>query len=195
MDELSIDLREDHLKAVALLHIRYSSHKSFVRFSLLLSGDIELNPGPITNPCTICKGNVSIRGLFCKSCCIGCHKKCSPIAYNTNYICLQCQNVDMPSVDSGNLKDLPFSNIGSFDELSGHSTDYTRNVATQLQDPNHWKAFQRKCLHFLHLNVNSLLPKIDEVKLIANKSNATILGISETKLDKTIMDSELYIHI
>ena len=63
----------------------------------------------------------------------------------------------------------------------------------QLQDLNHWKAFQRKGLHFLHLNVNSLLPKIDEVKLTENKSNATILGISETKLDKTIMDSELYI--
>ena len=46
---------------------------------------------------------------------------------------------------------------------------------------------------FLHLNVNSFLPKIDEVKLIANKSNATILGIPETKLDKTIIDCELYI--
>ena len=41
--------------------------------------------------------------------------------------------------------------------------------------------------------MNSLLPKIDEVKLIANKSNATIIGISETKLDNTIMDSELKI--
>ena len=39
----------------------------------------------------------------------------------------------------------------------------------------------------------SLLPKIDEVNLIANKSNATILGISETKLVNTIMDSELKI--
>ena len=48
-------------------------------------------------------------------------------------------------------------------------------------------------LAFSALHVNSLLPKIDEVKLIANKSNAAILGISETKLDKTIMDSELYI--
>ena len=38
-----------------------------------------------------------------------------------------------------------------------------------------------------------LMWQIDEVKLIANKSNATILGISETKLDKTVMDSELYI--
>ena len=29
--------------------------------------------------------------------------------------------------------------------------------------------------------------------MIAIKSNATILGISETKLDKTIMDNELFI--
>ena len=64
MDELSIVFREDHLKAFALVHIRYRSHKSFVRLSLLLSGDIELNPGHIKNPCTICQGNVSIRGLF-----------------------------------------------------------------------------------------------------------------------------------
>ena len=66
-------------------------------------------------------------------------------------------------------------------------------MASQFQDLNHWKAFQRKGVHFLHFNVNSLLPKIDEVNLIANKSNETILGIPETKLDKTIMDSELNI--
>ena len=29
--------------------------------------------------------------------------------------------------------------------------------------------------------------------MIANKSNTTILSISETKLDKTIMDNELFI--
>ena len=66
-------------------------------------------------------------------------------------------------------------------------------VTSQLPDPNHWKAFRRKGLHFLHLNVNSLLPKIDEVKLIANKYKATNLGISETNLDKTILDNELLI--
>ena len=124
IDELSTDLREGHLKAFALLHIRYRSHTCLVRFSLLLSGDIELNPGPIKNPCTICQGNVSIRGLFCKSFSIGCHKKCSTIAHHKNYICLQCQIVDMPSI-SGNLKDLPFSNICSFDELSDRNTDYS----------------------------------------------------------------------
>ena len=101
--------------------------------------------------------------------------------------------MDIPPVDSGNRIDLPFSNLSCLDERSGRGTDFTPNVAIQLKYLNHWKAFQCKGLHFLHINVNSLLPKIDEVKLIANKSNATILGISETKLDETIMDSELNI--
>ena len=175
------------------MHIRYRTHKSFVRFSLIISADVELNPWPIKNPCTICQGNVSIRGLFCKSCGIGCHKKCTPIACHTDYICLLCQNVDIPPVDSGNRIDLPFSNISCLDERSGRGTDFTPNVAIQLKDLNHLKSFQCKGLHFLHINVNSRLPKIDEVKLIANKSNAAILGISETKLDETVMDSELSI--
>ena len=39
-DKLSIDLREDHLKMYARYRIRYRNHDSFVRFSLLLSGDV-----------------------------------------------------------------------------------------------------------------------------------------------------------
>ena len=48
-------------------------------------------------------------------------------------------------------------------------------------------------MHFIHININSLLPKIDEVRYIANITNASIIGISETKLDKTIWSSELEI--
>ena len=39
--------------------------------------------------------------------------------------------------------------------------------------------------------VNSLLPKIDEVRYIANITKASIIGVSETKLDETILSSEL----
>ena len=46
-------------------------------------------------------------------------------------------------------------------------------------------------MQFIHININSLLPKIDEVHYIANKTNASIIGISETKLDETILSSEL----
>ena len=46
---------------------------------------------------------------------------------------------------------------------------------------------------FLHVNVNSLLPKIEEIRFIARKYKATVIGISKTKLDGTIFDAEIYI--
>ena len=46
-------------------------------------------------------------------------------------------------------------------------------------------------MYFIHININSFLPKIDKVRYIANITNASIIGISETKLDETILSSEL----
>ena len=43
-------------------------------------------------------------------------------------------------------------------------------------------------LCFLHININSLLPKIDELKCIANKTKTAIIGIIESKLDYTVRD-------
>ena len=48
----------------------------------------------------------------------------------------------------------------------------------------------KKGMHFIHININSLLPKIDEVHYITNITNASIIGISETKLDETFLSSE-----
>ena len=45
-------------------------------------------------------------------------------------------------------------------------------------------------MHFRHININSLLPKIDELKRIANKAKA-IIGITESKLDLTAPDIEV----
>ena len=57
-----------------------------------------------------------------------------------------------------------------------------------------WDPFKKRGLHFLHLNVNSLLPKIDEVRYIAEKSNAAVIGITETKLDDSVLDPEILIN-
>ena len=57
-----------------------------------------------------------------------------------------------------------------------------------------WDPFKKRGLHFLHLNVNSLLPKIDEVRYIAEKSNAAVIGTTETKLDDSVLDSEISIN-
>ena len=42
-----------------------------------------------------------------------------------------------------------------------------------------WKPFENKGLHFLHLNINSSLPKLDELKMIAGNTKAPIISITE----------------
>ena len=62
----------------------------------------------------------------------------------------------------------------------------------QLNDPK-FEAFNSKGLHLIHLNINSLLPKIDELCNIAKCSSTAVIGITETKLGNTVSDSEVTI--
>ena len=69
------------------------------------------------------------------------------------------------------------------------SADVTLNPGPVQMSPavniNIWKPLNKKGLHFLHININSLQPKIDKLKCIANKTKATITRITESKLDHT----------
>ena len=56
---------------------------------------------------------------------------------------------------------------------------------------NIWEPLKKKGLHFLHINRNSLLPKINELKCIASKTKAAIIGIIESKLGHTVSDLEV----
>ena len=60
----------------------------------------------------------------------------------------------------------------------------------QTSDNNEWDVFKARGLHFIHININSLLPKIEELRRIACQSNAAVIGISESKLDNSMFDSE-----
>ena len=53
--------------------------------------------------------------------------------------------------------------------------------------------FHKRGIHILHLNIRSLLSKIDELCYIAIKSKATIICITETWLDETVWDPEISI--
>ena len=61
------------------------------------------------------------------------------------------------------------------------------------QSDNIWLPFQKKGFHIMHLNINSLLSKIDEVRDIIIKTKPTIFGVSESKLDDTDSDNEIHI--
>ena len=45
----------------------------------------------------------------------------------------------------------------------------------------------------MHLNINSILTKLDERKTLAGNTKAAIIGISESKVDNSISDSEVEI--
>ena len=63
----------------------------------------------------------------------------------------------------------------------------------QLFKQEEWQTFSNRGLHLIHLNINSLLPKIDELRDIAKRIKATVIGISESKLDSTFLGLEIYI--
>ena len=73
--------------------------------------------------------------------------------------------------------------------------DLSRNPEPVQLSPavnvNIWEPLNKKGLHFLQISKNSLLPKIDELKCITNKTKAAIIGIAESKLDYTVSDLEV----
>ena len=56
-----------------------------------------------------------------------------------------------------------------------------------------FEPFHKRGLHFLHLNVNSLLSKIDELRDVVGHIKPSILGITESKIDSFASDQEVNI--
>ena len=67
------------------------------------------------------------------------------------------------------------------------------NHAYKTDPVTDWKAFNKRGLHLIHLNINNLLSKIDELREIARKTRATVIGITESKLDGSVLDWEINI--
>ena len=54
-----------------------------------------------------------------------------------------------------------------------------------------FEPFHECGLHLLHINVNSLLSKIDELRDVVGHTKPAILGITESKLDSSASDQEV----
>ena len=91
---------------------------------------------------------------------------------------------------------LKYRNLNSYFHLlillSGHiSLNPGPTHQHKLQCLNEWNIFKSRGLHFS--NINSLLPKIEEFRIIAKSTNAAIIGISESKLDESVLEPEIEI--
>ena len=132
MQDIAKNETKKILSYYALSKIVLRKHKFYFRYILLLSGDINLNPGPFTDT-------------------------------------------------------FPFSNSS----FCGSESRFHLGSNDENLDTEKWTNFKKKGLHFIHININSLLPKIDEIRHMTKITNAAIAGIGETKLDKSILSSKI----
>ena len=76
------------------------------------------------------------------------------------------------------------------------SGDVSLNPGSSQYPPyndDKFEPFRKRGLHFLHINVNSLLSKIDELRDLVGHTKPAILGITESKLDSSVSDQEVNI--
>ena len=186
MNQQTNNFAEHNFTLLALSKTKLRNYSHFFKFMLILSGDISLNPSP-SIPCSICTKKVNKRSLQCETCLTRTHKMCIDNGFGQNYRCKDCLIPNQsPAPD-----ELPFPDVG-IDHDPNKSLDFNC-IAQNLPDINNWKMFKQRGLHFIHLNINSLLPKIDELRLIALETKAAIIGISESKIDDTVLDAEIEI--
>ena len=91
---------------------------------------------------------------------------------------------------------LEYRNLNSYFHLlillSGDiSLNPRPNHQHKVQCLSEWNIFKSKALHFTYLSINILLPNIEELRIIAKSTNAMIIGISETKLDESVLEPEI----
>ena len=150
--------------------MKIKNYNSFLKFAFLLSGDMQLIPGPSSDLCFVCKRALNKRSSCCIKCDLTAHKKCNNTVFFYSNICGDCKR----------WENLPFHNV-SF------CVDNSSNTESSLLEdnvpliPSHdeaWKVFKDKGMHFGHLNINSLLSKIEELRTLAFNTNISVLGIT-----------------
>ena len=137
----------------------YPNHSA--RFQLLISGDVETNPGPTT--CGICERTVrkNSHQNECSQCFTKAHSKCitTQSSLNTNWMCTQCTNTLLPFFNSHDLVENPITNVPNnerdvhFNILNGH----------------------RNKISIAHLNARSVKSSFPEIEAMLSKHQFDII--------------------
>ena len=182
------------------LHLRPLTHRrrpfaiQNCYWLILLAGDVEINPGPIRYPCTVCSKVVrsNQQGILCSRCEKWTHASCcdvSPTEYqrigeheDEPWYCPGCMMAELPFLEAS-ITDC-YTNVGNVSESVPDVLD-----SISLLDGC------RKNMLVGHLNIRRVLPKYDELTLLLATlllgiCGNMMLGLSETWLDGTIADSK-----
>ena len=152
----------------------FVSQRYALKMLLILAGDIELCPGPGEVICMCC--SKIIRKKQSQGSCGRCkkilHLKCLVDRFNNGVekvVCPTC--FDMPTTFEENCTSSMNYNI------SGHLNDYLHGRGMKL----------------LHQNVNGLLAKMDQIRVMFKETNRNIhiFGVTETHANEDLNDNQL----
>ena len=74
----------------------------------------------------------------------------------------------------------------------GPQSSAESNISTDSSaQSNPYQCFQRRGLNFLHLNTQSIIPKLSEIRLIVEQCRAAAFCVTETWLDASCTDDEV----
>ena len=174
---------------------------------LLLSGDIELNPGPVSSKCQICiKACTTKQGTIqCDTCNEWYHIAClhsnTPkhiaIGLRNKYASWHCIHCGLPQISSDlfNYKDLITTNSYSvlanpfinkpLDKMK--PTTQTHKITHKKSNNNN----NQNILKTLIVNFQSLKNKIPDLELLIKTEEPDIIAGSETWLNPNIYNSEI----
>ena len=123
--------------------------------------------------------------------------ECFKFDYTDTYENIQSLRTQL-TISHFSISKLKYKNLSSFSQflllLSG-DISLNSGLVDQgtLQCSNERNVFKNRGLHFIHLNMNSLLSKIEELRFIAKSTNAAVIGIYESKLDASVLEQEISI--
>ena len=173
--------RYNKIRRSKLLIIYYANTSA--TFNLILSGDIEINPGPDFSPskCTVCGNVVKINNkrLICSTCFDAIHAKCckQPSYHNnlrskdtTLYTCNRCLHTQ-----------LPFFNVSNLDS-SYDMCNTANDNRLSIQNTNSNITNSSKTISIAHLNTQAICSTFDEFTCMLNTQKFDIMTLSETWL-------------
>ena len=190
-----------YVKTTKTKKIRYASariiyyNNSSASFNLVLSGDIERNPGPSTDDnkrktapiCQICSKTVrsNNKRLLCSHCYNFIHLKCTTdykiavvnCRQPVTWTCCECLHRELPMLNASFA-----SSQDSFVHIDIDTS--TVNSHLQLLDEH------RNHTSIAHLNTHSMCSTFDEFSVMLNMYQFNIISLSETWLkdNKYLLD-------
>ena len=152
-------------------------------FLILLSGDIQMNPGPtrsVKDPCPVCSKGCRTKAILCDSCDSWYHTKC---------IGMQMSEYEALGKLSARWECIRCLFPNTFADQSIGET--IGNIACEAEGQEYVFPKLKRGLKIAHLNVNRLYNKLDSVKELLQQTSLDVFGLSETWLTSDIDDDEL----